>query len=128
MEARISAPLLSRVKSWQLVGLGISGWVTLYSAAVITWGTSSTVVGNAQGGFFAITMTLAGLEAKRFKKRNQFPTDPLQWVSGITTEQLNQTFTQLLQEREFSVEAPHPMEVKMGFGVRAVNAGRTLVF
>src|ERR1035438_4416181 len=62
MEVRNSAPLLSQVKSWQLVGLGITGWVTLYSAAIITWGTSSTIVGNTQGGFFAITMCLASLE------------------------------------------------------------------
>jgi hypothetical protein len=128
MEARISAPLLSRVKSWQLVGLGISGWVTLYSAAVLTWGTSSTVIGNAQGGCFAVTMTLAGLEASRFKNRKLISTDPLQWASAITTEQLNQTITQVVQEQDYSIEAPHPSEVQMGFGVRAVHAGRTWVF
>jgi hypothetical protein len=128
MEARNSAPLLSRVKSWQLVGLGITGWVTLYSAAIITWGTSSTIVGNTQGGFFAITMGLASLETKRFKKGNATPTDPLQWTGNITTEQLNQTITLIIQEQKFRVEAPHAIEAEMGFGVRAVKAGRTLVF
>ena len=128
MKERNSAPLLSRVKSWQLVGLGISGWVTLYSAAIITWGTSSTIVGNTQGSFFAVTMGLAGLESKRFKKTNTTPTDPLQWVGDITAERLNQTITQVLQEQAFRVEAPHAIEANMGFGVRAVKAGRTLVF
>jgi hypothetical protein len=126
MQARSSAPLLSRVKSWQLVGLGVSGWVTLYSAAII--GTSSTIVGNTQGGFFAVTMTLAGFEAKRFKKVRSTPADPLQWTSSITTEQLNRTITQLVKEQEFRVEATHPIEATMGFGVRAVSVGRTWVF
>jgi len=128
MKARTSAPLLSRVKSWQLVGLGITGWVTLYSVAIITSGTGSTIAGNTQGGLFAVTMGLAGLEAKRFKKGNLTPTDPLQWTSGITTEQLNQTITLIVQEQGFRVEAPHATEASMGFGARAVKAGRTMVF
>lgn len=126
MEARSSAPLLSRVKSWQLIGLGISGWVTLYSAAII--GTGSTIAGNTQGGLFAVTMTLAGIEAKRFKKTRSIPMDPLQWTTSVTTEQLNQTIKQLVQQQEFRVEAPHSSEATMGFGVRAVSVGRTWVF
>src|SRR5580765_1697445 len=105
MQASSSAPLLSRVKSWQLIGLGISGWVTLYSAAII--GTCSTIAGNTQGGLFAVTMTLAGVEAKRFKKTRSTPADPLQWTSSVTTEQLNQTIEQLVQQQEFRIEAPH---------------------
>jgi hypothetical protein len=126
MQTSSSAPLLSRVKSWQLIGLGISGWVTLYSAAII--GTSSTIAGNTQGGLFAVTMTLAGIEAKRFKKTRSTPVDPLQWTSNVTTDQLNQTIKQLVQQQEFRVEAPHPSEAGMGFGVRAVSVGRTWVF
>lgn len=130
MDAQKSpGPLLSQIKSWQLVGLGISGWVTLYSVAMITWGSASTLVGNAQGGCFAITMTLAGVEARRFKKRSSaIPEDPLQWVSDFTTEQVNQTIARVVEKQDFRVEAPHQIENSMGFGVRAVNAGRTLVF
>jgi hypothetical protein len=128
MEANFSAPLLSRIKSWQLVCLGVSGWVTLYSAAIISWGASSFVVGNAQGGCFATTMTLAGLEVRRYQKGSSIPMDPLQWAGGITTEQLNQTLAENLKRQEVRVEAPHPIEADMGFGLRAIKAGRTLVF
>jgi hypothetical protein len=126
MQALSSAPLLSRVKSWQLIGLGISGWVTLYSAAII--GTSSTIVGNTQGGLFAVTMTLAGIESRRFKKTRSIPANPLQWTNSVTTEQLNQTIVQLVEQQEFRVEKSHSSEATMGFGVRAVSAGRTWVF
>jgi len=126
MESSLSAPLLSRIKSWQLFWLGISGWVTLYSAAILSWGASSFVVGNAQGGSFAAVMTLAGCEVKRFKRGRS--TDQLQWASGITTEQLNQTLTQALQKNDLQLEALHPMEAAMGFGLRAVKAGRTFLF
>ena len=128
MEANFSAPLLSRIKSWQLVCLGISGWVTLYSVAIISWGASSFVVGNAQGGCFASAMTLAGLEVRRYQKGSSIPIDPLQWVCGITTEQLNQTLAENLKRQEVRVEAPYPIEADMGFGLRAIKAGRTLVF
>jgi hypothetical protein len=128
MEANISAPLISRIKSWQLVLLGISGWVTLYSAAIIYWGTSSFIVGNSQGGCFATAMTLAGVEVRRFQRGSSIPMDPLQWAGGITTEELHQTLTQNLQKQELLVQAPHPFEAEMGFGLRAIKAGRTLVF
>jgi hypothetical protein len=128
MESSVSAPLLSRIKSWQLVGLGITGWVTLYSVAIITWGTSSTVIGNAQGGCFAMSMTLAGLEASRFRKGGSIPADPLQWVHGIPTEHLNQTLARVMQKQEYRIEAANELEVELGFGVRAVKAGRTVVF
>jgi len=128
MAMNTSAPLLSRIKSWQLVGLGISGWVTLYSAAIIFWGASSFVVGNTQGGCFAVAMTLAGVEVRRFQRGNSIPLDPLQWVSGISTEQLNQTLAQSLMIQTLRVEAPHPIEASMGFGLRAIKLGRTLVF
>jgi len=126
MESNPSAPLLSRIKSWQLFWLGISGWVTLYSAAIISWGASSFVVGNAQGGSFAAVMTLAGCEVKRFKRGRA--TDQLQWAGGITTEHLNETLTLALQKNELRLEALHPMEAAMGFGLRAVKAGRTFLF
>jgi len=128
MESSVSAPLLSRIKSWQLVGLGISGWVTLYSAAIITWGASSNIVGNAQGGCFATTMTLAGLEASRFKRGDSIPADPLQWVHGFPTELFNQTLTQVMQKQEYAIENSTELEIELGFGVRAVKAGRTVVF
>jgi hypothetical protein len=124
-----SAPLLSRLKTWQLVGLGISGWVTLYSVAIITWGSSSTLIGNTQGGCFAITLTLAGIEARRFQKRDAAtPADPLQWVADFSTQQVNQTIARVVASQNFRVERSHKVETDMGFGVRAVNAGRTLVF
>jgi hypothetical protein len=126
MEASISAPLLSRIKSWQLFWLGISGWVTLYSAAILSWGASSFVIGNAQGGSFAAVMTLAGREVKRFQRGGSL--NQLQWAGGITTEQLNQTLTQALQKNELVLEALHPIEADMGFGLRAVKAGRTFLF
>ena len=128
METCVSAPLLSRVKSWQLIGLGLSGWCTLYSVAVITWGASSVTIGNAQGGCFAITMTLAGFETRRYKKAIPIPEDPLQWIGGVSTEQLTQTIAQTMQSREFRVEPCQALETELGFGVRAINAGRTMVF
>ena len=75
MDTNSSSPLLSRIKSWQLVWLGISGWVALYSAAIISWGASSFIVGNAQGGCFATAMALAGVEARRVKREV-----PLSWI------------------------------------------------
>jgi len=68
MKSSISSPILRRIKSWQLVCLGISGWVTIYSVAIIYWGASSFVVGNAQGGSFADVMALSGVEARRRQK------------------------------------------------------------
>jgi hypothetical protein len=103
-----AAPILSRVRSWQLVGLGISGWVALYSAAV--------------------AMTLAGLESRRFQKPAASPADPLEWTGAISTEQLNETLAQALAQQEMRIEKPHPTEKQLGFGVRAINAGRTLVY
>jgi len=128
MDATVSAPLLSRVKSWQLVGLGISGWCTLYSAAILTANASSIMIGNAQGGCFAITMTLAGIEARRYKKTPAAPADALEWAGGVSTEHLNQTIARAMQKRDFRIEICQPVEIEMGFGVRAINAGRTLVF
>jgi hypothetical protein len=128
-----SAPLLSRVKSWQLVGLGISGWITFYSMALLTWGGSSNLIGNTRGGCFAITMTLAGMEAKRYRKGGSnpygsVPADSMDWLDGTTTQQLNQTIAKVIRGHSFKTEIPHPLESKMGFGVRAVKEGRTVVF
>ena len=128
MDATVSAPLLSRVKSWQLIGLGISGWCTLYSAAILTANASNVMIGNAQGGCFAVTMTLAGIEARRYKKTPSAPVDALEWAGGVSTEHLNQTLAQVMQKRDFRIETCQPVETEMGFGVRAINAGRTLVF
>lgn len=132
METRTSAaPLLSRIKSWQLVALGISGWLALYSMGVLTSNPKTMRTNNAQGGCFALTMTLAGLEVRRFKKRkaaSPSPGDPLQWAHNITTEEINFVIAQAVARQEFRVEQPHRVEDSMGFGVRAVNAGRTLVF
>ncbi len=128
MDATVSAPLLSRVKSWQLVGLGITGWCTLYSAAILTANASTIMIGNAQGGCFAVTMTLAGIEARRYKKTPAAPVDALDWAGGVSTEHLNQTIAQVMRKRDFRIETCQPVETEMGFGVRAINAGRTLVF
>ena len=128
METSVSTPLLSRVKSWQLVGLGISGWCTLYSVAVLTWGASSVVIGNAQGGCFAVAMTLAGVEARRCKKGISSPQDLLQWTSGVATEHINQALVQILRTQDYRVEVCKSSELQMGFGVRGVNSGRTIVF
>jgi hypothetical protein len=128
MELSVSAPLLSRLKSWQLVGLGISGWVTLYSVAILTWGASSTIIGNTQGGCFATTMTLAGLEASRFRRGGSLPVDPLQWVHGIPTEHLNLTLTRAMEKQEYRIEPANKLDMELGFGVRGVKAGRTVVF
>ena len=128
MDKCVSAPLLSRIKAWQLIGLGISGWLALYSIALISWGASSTLIGNAQGGCFAATMALASFETKRHRKCVASPTDALQWANGIPTEHLNQTITLVLQKREYQVETCQRTETELGFGVRAVNSGRTLVF
>lgn len=128
MDKRVSAPLLSRIKSWQLVGLGLSGWCTLYSVAILTWGSSSLLIGNSQGGCFAAVMTLAGVEAKRHRKNGSTPENPLAWVEGIPTAHLNQTLALAMQKRDFRIEPCPPSQVEMGFGVRAVNVGRTIVF
>ena len=129
MDTYATAPLLSRVKSWQLVGLGLSGWCTLYSVAILSWGASSALIGNAQGGCFAVSMGLAGLEAKRYnKKAAAVPVDPLLWITGISTERVNQAVMQILLKKNFTIERCHPSAAELGFGVRAVTAGRTLVF
>lgn len=128
MKKSISAPLLSQIKSWQFIGLGLSGWCTLYSIAVITWGASSTLVGNTQGGCFAMSMTLAGIEARRYQSGRATPPDPLQWVTGTSASEINHNLAQVMQQRGFWTEPCKSVETDLGFGVRAVNAGRTLVF
>lgn len=128
MDTGVSAPLLSRVKSWQLVGLGLSGWFTLYSIAIITWGASSSLIGNTQGGCFAATMTLASIETRRHRKGVSAPPGSLEWAGTIPTEHLNQTIAQAMRQQGFHIEAGHATGIEMGFGVRVVNAGRTMVF
>ncbi len=127
MAVKFSAPLLGRVKSWQLIAFGITGWCTLYSVALLAWGASSNLVGNTQGGCFAATMTLASMEANRNKKRGSQPPDPLQWVGGVSTEQLNQILARTMEKREFRVEACHRSETELGFGLRVINSGRSMV-
>jgi hypothetical protein len=129
MQAKISAPLLYRVKSWQLVGLGFTGWVTLYSIAIINWAACGTAASNAQGGCFATTMALAGLEARRLNKnKNEREHDALHWADNIPTFQINQTLDRIQQKKGFTTEALHAHEKEMGFGLRAVKDGRTFVF
>jgi hypothetical protein len=128
MNINVCAPRLSRVRSWPLIALGISGWLALYSVAILAWGTGANLIGNAQGGCFAATMTLASLQANRQRKMGAKPADPLEWLGGVSTEQLNQMLAQTMAKQEFRVEACHRIEREMGFGVRAINAGRTIVF
>jgi hypothetical protein len=130
MESSVSAPgLLGRIKSWLLVGFGVSGWVTLYSIAIITWGANSNLIGNIQGGCFATTMTLAGLEASRSKRGASIhAADTPLWIQGIPTEHLNQALARVMQRQEYQIEPSHELENEMGFGLRAVKAGRTVVF
>lgn len=127
MVMRISAPLLKRLKTWQLVCFGVSGWLALYSAAMINWTNWSGLVGNAQGGCFATVMTLAGVEVRRFKRRDAYD-HHLDWATGLTTAQINVNLARLMQKQEFRVETPSLIESQAGFGVRAVNTGRTVVF
>lgn len=129
MKSCLTAPLLSRVKSWQLIGLGISGWCALYSIAFITWGTNRALVGHTQGGCFAITMALAGCEARRYQSRKPVvAADPLQWVGGVSTERLNQSLAQFMQRQAFAIEHCRAFETELGFGIRAVKSGRTMMF
>lgn len=127
MAVKISTPLLGRVKSWQLVALGIAGWCTLYSVALLAWGNSSNLIGNTQGGCFAATMTLASLEARRHKKRGSQPADLLQWAGAISTGQLNQILARTMGKQEFRVEPCQRLETELGFGLRVINSGRTMV-
>jgi len=129
MRATISAPLLHRVKSWQLIGLGVTGWATLYSIAIINWAASSALVGNTQGGCFAATMSLASLEARRLNKnKSERENHALHWADNIPTFQLNQTLDRIQQKKGFTSEGLQRHETDMGFGVRAVKDGRTFVF
>ena len=73
-------------------------------------------------------MTLASLEASRHKKRGSTPTDPLQWTSNVSTAQLNQILARTMEKREFRVEPCHRLEIELGFGLRVINTGRTMVF
>jgi hypothetical protein len=122
MQKSFSAPLLSRVKSWQLVSLGITGWITLYSAAIISRGAGSIFVGNTQGGCFAMTMALAGIEAKRFKKGGAVPANPLEWITGIDTETVNQMLANYQKDQGFLVEPSQAGDAELGFGVRAIKS------
>lgn len=128
MVARITPTILKRIKSWQFVCLGISGWLALYSAAMIHWPSWRVVVGNAQGGCFATVMTLAGVEVRRLKRSSRKAEDHLNWIGSLTTGQINSALAQAIQRQEFRVEAPSLVETQAGFGVRAVSAGRTVVF
>jgi hypothetical protein len=124
-----SAPILFRVKAWQLIGLGFTGWVTIYSIALINWATCGRVIANAQGGCFAATMALAGIEARRLK-RNRLADghDVLHWADNIPVFQLNHTLDQIQKKNGFISELLGCQETEMGFGVRTVKEGRTIVF
>ncbi len=129
MQAIISAPLLYRIKSWQLIGLGLTGWATLYSIALINWAACSTFVTNTQGGLFAATMTLASFEARRLKKNKvECETGALHWADAVQTFQLNQMLELIQQRNGFAVEPLYSHEKEMGFGVRVVKEGRTFLF
>jgi len=129
MTATLSAPLLYRVKSWQLIGLGFAGWITLYSIAIINWASCGRLAMNAQGGCFATTMALACLEARRLK-RNQVEStgSSVQWADNIPTFQLNQILAQIQKKDGYISEPLGVHETEMGFGVRTVKEGRTFVF
>ena len=126
MTNTISAPLLSRVKPWQLVGLGLSGWCTIYSFGLLPWSVYSALICNIQGGCFAATMTLAGVEASRYGLGTT--THSMSWINAMPTDLLNQTLAQIMQQQEYLVETCTPVEKEMGFGVRVVKSGRTVVF
>jgi hypothetical protein len=128
MSVRSSAPLLSRVKSWQLISLGFSGWILIYGTSIVCRGVTSPASGHLQGGCFAAAMALAGVEARRYRKPKAKPADPFAWTSTVSNDQINQAVMQIAHEKNYRVEAPHPIEADMGFGVRAVNSGRTWVF
>ncbi|MEI6193303.1 MAG: hypothetical protein WCS42_03125 [Verrucomicrobiota bacterium] len=124
-----SAPLLHRLKSWQLIGLGFTGWVTLYSIGLINWSACSALISNTQGGCFAATMTLASLEARRLNKsKDARDNHALHWADSIPTFQLNQTLTQIQQQNGFTPEPLQAHEQEMGFGLRVVKGGRTFLF
>lgn len=97
----------------------------MYSVALLTCGPASLIVGNAQGGCFAASMTLAGIEARRHRKTAVVVVDPF---SGVTVVRLNQMITRAAQKHAFRIEPLHRTEMQLGFGVRAVSSGRTLVF
>jgi hypothetical protein len=128
MAACIYAPLLRRVKFWQLTTFGFSGWCALYSAALLNWGNWRNLVGHAQGGCFAVTMTLAGVTARRHQRDAANSADPFQWAATISTEQINALLARTMTKREFYVETCQPAEIQRGFGVRAINSGRKMVF
>jgi hypothetical protein len=124
-----SAPLLFRVKSWQLIGLGLAGWATIYSIALINWAACGRAIANAQGGCFAVTMTLASLEARRLSRnKNEHEHVALHWADNIPTEELNQRLEIVQMLKGFTPEKLHKNEITMGFGLRAVKEGRTFVF
>jgi hypothetical protein len=83
------------------------------------------MIGNAQGGCFAIAMTLAGVEARRLRKGPVAPVDPF---SGVTTAQIDQTVLSHAKARAMRIEPLHAAEKQLGFTLRAVGAGRTLVY
>lgn len=130
MSNTADAPLLSRVKSWQFIGLGLSGWCTLYSVALLTWGASSTLIGNTQGGCFAVSMALAGVESRRYRKNTTQPVevDTIEWAGAVSAERLHQVITNFILRSDWRVEPCREFEKGMGFGVRGVNTGRTVVF
>lgn len=128
MVAHLSPKLLMQTKSWQLICLGVSGWLALYGAAMTNWPAWRNLVGNSQGGCFAIVMSLAGVEVKRFKRRQLADDENLRWASCLTTAQINAHLAQVIQSQDFRVEPPGPEEAQAGFGVLTVNAGRTVAF
>lgn len=130
MDQPLSAPLLGRVRFWPLlIALGIAGWCAVYSVALLSWSGVSTVAGNAQGGCFALAMTLAGVEARRYQKNGlDAPAAAFQWAEGISAEYVNQILAGALKKTDARVETCLALEIELGFGVRAVQAGRTMVF
>jgi hypothetical protein len=129
MDQQVSAPILGRVRFWPLlVALGVAGWCAIYSVALLSWNGVSILAGNTQGGCFAFAMTLAGMEARRQKKDLAAPANALEWAEGISTEFVNQTIAGALKNTGARVETCLALEIELGFGVRAVQAGRTMVF
>jgi hypothetical protein len=111
-----------------LAALGFSGWCALYSAALLNWGACRALVGHAQGGCFALTLTLAGVAARRYQESLPKPADPLALASLLTTGQITALLERRMARREYRVEPSQGREIELGFGLRAINTGRTILF
>jgi hypothetical protein len=124
-----SAPILNRIAGWQLLALGLGGWVALYSSATVNFQKGlAELTGHAQGVCFACVMVLGGGEARKRKRARDHKAklnNALKWVGEMSDTRFEEQLSMHFHRLEYRLESMDDAHRAMGFGLRVVRDGRT---